>query len=160
MIKHTLNIEYFTFKSIDDLDEKDQEIIKLAVEQLQHSYSPYSEFQVGAAARLSNDKIALGSNQENASYPLCICGERVALFSASSQWPGVSIDSLAITAKNLNKPVTLPVSPCGACRQVIQEYENRQDTPIRILLKADKDEILMFKSAKDLLPFGFDQSFL
>lgn len=160
MKKSTWSISYTTYSSAKELSADEQLILKYAEEQLQHAYAPYSEFHVGAAALLDNGKITLGSNQENASYPLCMCGERVALYASSSQYPGVGVQAIAILAQNQNKPIDEPISPCGACRQVIREYEIRQSKPIKILLKADGDEILVFETVADLLPFSFDQSYL
>jgi cytidine deaminase len=154
------SIEYTKYNSPSELNEIDQKLLALATEQLAHAYAPYSQFHVGAAALLYNGSITTGSNQENASYPLCMCGERVALYAASGMHPGVRIKAVAIIAQNQNKPIKEVVSPCGACRQVIGEYENRQKAPIKILLKADGDEVLVFDSIKDLLPFSFDDSYL
>lgn len=160
MKKSNISITYTLYDSPTELTTQEQEILRLAAVQLKHAYAPYSEFHVGAAALLANGEITVGSNQENASYPLCMCGERVALYASSSQYPGVAIQAIAIIAQNQNKPINEPITPCGACRQVIREYEQRQTEPIRILLKTDGDEVLVFESGADLLPFSFDQSYL
>lgn len=157
-IPHT--IEYTKHDSPQELSDIEQELLRLAEIQLTHAYAPYSEFHVGAAALLENGSITTGSNQENASYPLCMCGERVALYAASGMHPSVNITSIAIIAQNQNKPIKEVITPCGACRQVIGEYENRQQAPIKIILKADGNEVLVFDSIKDLLPFSFDQRYL
>lgn len=148
------------YENITELDQSIREIIKQAISQLDHAYAPYSEFYVGAAALLNNGNIYTGCNQENASYPLCMCAERVALYTAGSVEPKEIITSIAITAKNPKKEIIKPISPCGACRQVILEFQNKQQSPIKIYLKADGPEIYLFESANDLLPFSFDSSFL
>jgi cytidine deaminase len=145
---------------INSLGKADISILKAATKAMDFSYAPYSNFNVGAAARLNNGQIVIGANQENASYPLCMCGERVALYNASMLSSEFKIDAIAIVAKNKNKKIDKPVSPCGACRQVIQEYENRQDSSIRILLKGESDKVLIFEGISSLLPFSFDISFL
>lgn len=152
--------QYKKYKHLDELSPLDKELMQKAVEQLDNAYAPYSGFLVGAAVRLVDASIFLGSNQENASYPLCMCGERVALYNAATYKGSIPIESLAITIKNIRMPIDRPVSPCGACRQVISEYENRHHHPIRILLKSDSNEIYEINSVSDLLPLGFNGSFL
>ena len=151
---------FISHPNVKNLDYPDQELLKFASEAMDLSYSPYSNFKVGAAVRLDNGSIVLGANQENASYPLCICGERVALFNSSINYPDHIIQDLAIVAHNENLFIPKPVSPCGACRQVIIEYELRQNSDIRLLLKGDGNEVYEFLSGKKLLPFGFDNSYL
>ncbi|MBK9257400.1 MAG: cytidine deaminase [Saprospiraceae bacterium] len=146
--------------SVDELTEQDKELISTAESMLKRAYAPYSHFHVGAAVRLTNGEIYVGCNQENASYPLCMCGERVALYNAGANRPDVPVETLAILVQNQKQPVPEPASPCGACRQVIYEFEMRHNHPIRILLKADGKEIYEIPSGKHLLPMGFDSSFL
>ncbi|MBK8514950.1 MAG: cytidine deaminase [Saprospiraceae bacterium] len=152
--------EYKIYESIEELSVPDRELMLMAVEELKNAYAPYSNFHVGAAVRLNDQSVYIGSNQENASYPLCMCGERVALYNAAANKPFVPIESLAITIKNLNMIIAKPVSPCGACRQVISEYEFRHRQAIRIFLKSDNDEVYVISSVNDLLPLGFNASFL
>ena len=146
-------------QTFDALAKEDQEILALAAESLDLAYAPYSKFRVGAALRTESGHIIKGANQENASYSLCICGERVALFNKAVQYPDATVTSLAIRVSG-SKPINRPAPPCGACLQVISEFERRQNSPIRILLQGDTDEVLYFDSVKDLLPIQFDGSFL
>ena len=119
-------------------------------------YAPYSHFHVGAAALLENDVIVTGTNQENVAYPSGLCAERTALFYANSQYPDVPVKALAIVGiSEVNGMNHTPLSPCGACRQVMLETENRFATPMRVLL-CGKEEVYIVESAKDLLPFAFD----
>ena len=146
-------------KTFDAMTSEDQKLLTLATECLDLAYAPYSKFRVGAALRTESGNIVKGANQENASYSLCICGERVALFTKAVQYPDDAVTSLAIRVSG-SKPVNRPAPPCGACLQVISEFERRQDRPMRILLQGDTDEVLYFDSVKDLLPVQFDGSFL
>ena len=148
------------YKDKDALTSIESQLMDKAIEALDLSYAPYSNFNVGAALITTNGSISKGANQENASYPLCICGERVALFNSSINHPNETVTTLAIVAHSGIKPVMKPVTPCGACRQVISEYEQRQNTPIKIILKGDSDEIYVFESGKALLPFSFDNTYL
>ncbi|HRO07729.1 MAG TPA: cytidine deaminase [Saprospiraceae bacterium] len=152
--------EYIKYNALSELTPADLELVQKAMEQLPKAYAPYSGFHVGAAVRLADDSIFVGSNQENASYPLCMCGERVALYNAAANKPDVSPMTLAITIQNQKIKITEPASPCGACRQVISEYAFRHKQPIRILLKADSEVVYEIQSNEDLLPLGFNGSFL
>ncbi len=156
----SVSFSYNIYASVDELSEEDRILMSVAIAQLEHAYAPYSKFHVGAAVRLVNGEIFTGSNQENASYPLCMCGERVALYNAAADRPHVAMATLAITIRNQRLAINKPVSPCGACRQVIAEYENRHGHKIKILLKSDSDEIYEINSVADLLPLGFNGTFL
>ena len=156
----TLTTQYRICKYPSELSASDVEILEVASGMLDYAYAPYSGFHVGAAIRLADGKIYPGSNQENASYPLCMCGERVALYNASANSPGIAPETLAIVVRNPKKAVLIPASPCGACRQVISEYENRYGQPIRILLKAESDDVFELRSVAELLPLGFNDSYL
>jgi len=145
--------------TFDALKEEDQHLLAFAAECLELAYAPYSRFRVGAALRTEAGHIVKGANQENASYSLCICGERVALFNKAVQYPNDAVISLAIRVSG-SKVISRPAPPCGACLQVISEFEKRQNKPIRILLQGDTVEVLYFDSVADLLPVQFDGSFL
>ncbi len=151
---------YKVYENTAELTSDDRKLVEKAVDQLKNAYAPYSNFHVGAAVRLTDGDEFVGCNQENAAYPLCICGERVALYNAGAVKPNVPIDTLAITIKNLNARIEKPVSPCGACRQVISEFEFRHKHKIRILLKSDGDEVYEIDSIQDILPLGFNGTFL
>lgn len=144
----------------DHLSEGDQRAINEAIRQLDLSYSPYSGFSVGAGIVLADGTILGGSNQENASYPLCMCAERVALYHLSAAKPGTKVLTMAITARNQNGIIERAVFPCGACRQVILEYERIQKSPIRLLIYTRSAKVLVAESGASILPFAFDESFL
>ena len=140
---------------IEELSEEDRQLIELAIEATNRSYAPYSHFCVGAAVLLNNGATLIGCNQENASYPVGLCAERTALFSAGVQYPDVPVKSMAIAARN-TEGVLLdePISPCGMCRQAVIETETRFKQPVRILLYGRK-KIYAVDSIKTLMPLSF-----
>ena len=160
MKKETITADFIRHTDPDSLTEGDRSLISLAKKQLDVAYAPYSNFHVGAALALANGSSVTGCNQENASYPLCTCGEHNALVSAGNAYPGIQIKTLAIVARNPNVPVTKPVTPCGACRQIIAEFEMKQNSPIRLLLHGETGDVYEFESIKGLLPLSFDRTFL
>ena len=138
-----------TFSSLRELPEEEQLLIQQALDNSRNAYAPYSRFHVGASVKLENGTCIAGNNQENASYPQGLCAERVALFSASANHPGQPIAAIALASADGNGILT----PCGACRQVLLEYEQRQGKPIRVLMANSTGEVIVVQSAKDLLPF-------
>lgn len=141
--------------SIEELSSDDAELVELAKKATGNSYSPYSNFKVGAAVRLSDGSVVLGANQENAAFPVTICAERSAIFAAQAQSPEKSILSIAIAARNENGFTSKPVSPCGSCRQVMVEIEKRYGQPIHILLYG-KEAVYVMDSIKNLMPLSFE----
>ena len=142
----------------EELSEADRELIDKAKEATQTSYAPFSKFCVGAAARLANNIIVTGTNQENAAYPSGLCAERTTLFYANSQYPDQAVETLAIAARNeRGEFLEEPIPPCGACRQVMLETEKRFKRPMRILLSGEKG-IYELRSVGALLPLSFDAS--
>nr|WP_314288588.1 cytidine deaminase [uncultured Capnocytophaga sp.] len=154
-----LNIQYTIFENFLDLPEEAQLLMNKAVEARDNAYAPYSKFKVGAAALLENGKICIGSNQENAAYPSGLCAERVAVYQASAQYPNVTIKMIAISG-TAEDPTSQPVSPCGACRQSLSEYETKQKSPIPIYFMGATGNIIRTEAIKDLLPFLFDGSLI
>lgn len=141
----------------EELTEADRTLLQAAMDATKRSYAPYSKFSVGAAARLNNDVIVTGTNQENAAYPSGLCAERTTLFYANSQYPDQAVATLAVAARTERDFLDSPIPPCGACRQVILETEKRFNQPMRILLYG-KEEVYEVKSIRDLLPLSFDGS--
>ena len=146
----------YELDSIEELSEEDRELLEHAREAANLAYAPYSNFYVGAALLLKNDKILRGNNQENVAYPSGLCAERVAIFAAGAQYPDVPIKAIAITAKSKSFKVNEPVSPCGACRQVMAEYENRYGSDIRLILQGETGKIHIVDSVETLLPMMFN----
>jgi cytidine deaminase len=138
----------------NELNKTEKIVINAAKETVRNAYCPYSHFQVGAAVLLVKGEIIRGSNQENAAYPSGLCAERTALFYANSQFPGEAIDTIAIAAFCNGRYTAKPVTPCGACRQVILEAQNRYKHPIRMILYGE-NEIYIVESVSELLPLDF-----
>ena len=140
--------------AFEDLSKQDQEILNAAKQAASRAFAPYSDFRVGAVARMSNGEIVIGSNQENIAYPSGLCGERVAMFAAGAQYPNEEVVNLAIVSpSDIADPKCF--APCGSCRQVILESELRQSNPIRLLFQVKDDMIFISESAKNLMPFSF-----
>ena len=139
----------------DLLTNSDKTLVLKAKSMLNSAYAPYSGFLVGAAVHLENGEIITGNNQENVAYPSGMCAERVAIFYAKSQFPNTKINSIAVSAISKNFLIEDVVSPCGSCRQVISEYEVKQNKNIRILLHQSDDSVIIIKSISDLLPLMF-----
>ncbi len=142
------------FLQMEELSEEDRFLVESAIKATDNSYAKYSNFHVGAALLLDDGSVVIGANQENAVFPLGLCAERTAIFAAQAHYPERSILKLAIAAKNQNGLMSKPVSPCGSCRQVILEMEERYNQPIRILLYGT-DGVYAVNSVKDLLPLCF-----
>lgn len=149
------HFSYEEFASIDELPSADALLLKRAQEVTRHAYAPYSNFRVGAAARLDNGEIITGTNQENASFPAGICAERTLLSAAASFFPGVGVETLAVSYVNESGPSDRPISPCGICRQSLQEAEQRSGRPIRLILGGQTGKVYVIAAAGQLLPFAF-----
>ena len=146
------------YDSTDAMDLSSQTLIQAAKEAAKNAYAPYSNFKVGAAVLLDNGKIIIGNNQENAAYPSGLCAERVAVFAASSQYPDAVIKAVAITAVSDSFEINTPISPCGACRQVLTEYEFKSGEDIKLILTGHVGKVLVINNVKTLLPFTFNAS--
>ena len=156
MKKTVVQSEFFEFESADELNDEDKKLVAEAKSSAKDAYAPYSNFYVGAAVLLANGMIVKGNNQENASYPIGLCAERVAIFSAGANYPGVEIKAIAITAFSKEFLIDKPVAPCGACRQAIAEYEHRYKNPIRLILIGEKGNAVVAEGIKQFLPFMFN----
>jgi cytidine deaminase len=150
--------EYETFNDSNELSKADQELLAKARAVTAQAYAPYSNFFVGAVGRLKNGELVAGTNQENASYPVGICAERVLLGNAAMLFPGVSIDTIAISYNSEQVKPTHPISPCGMCRQALLEYETRTNEPIRLILSGQEGKVYIIKTVRSLLPFAFTSS--
>ncbi len=156
----TVTAEIEVYASVEKLPKADQILMAKAKEAVENAYAPYSHFKVGAAVRLSNGKIILGNNQENAAYPSGLCAERVAIFQAGALYPQAAVKAIAICCQSVLKPVLEPVTPCGACRQSIAEYESRSGVPIRLIMTGQKGSVYVANSIHTLLPLLFNGALL
>ena len=141
-------------------DPSEANLLQAALQACDTAYAPYSNFRVGAALLLENGQIVIGSNQENAAYPLTMCAERNALATAAALYPQIKILKIAIRAKTTQGQLSQPVPPCGACRQVLYEGECRHQQDMILLLQAELGPIYRINTVKDLLPLRFDADFL
>lgn len=144
------------FENRNEMNADDQSLLRQADDAGGKAYAPYSAFHVGAAVRLKNGTIVTGNNQENVAYPSGLCAERVALFAANANHPDQAVAAIAITCHSTKFVVNRPLSPCGACRQVIAETERRYGVPIRIILAGQSGKVYVVESIKELLPLSFE----
>jgi cytidine deaminase len=156
MNNEVFSFDFNVYESIDELNNEDTELLREARKVTEFAYVPYSNFRVGAFAKLINGETVSGTNQENASYPAGICAERTLMSVASTLFPNVGIETIAISYNNLNGKSNRPISPCGICRQSFVEFQQRTQTPIRIILSGMEGKVQIIENAASLLPFSFN----
>ena len=155
MTNKEIKIAYKEYASLDELEQKDRELAQAAIDATSQAYAPYSRFNVGAAVLFEDGVIVKGANQENAAYPSGLCAERTALFYASASRPDKAMTAIAIAAGQNGKLCETPATPCGACRQVMAQYQLKSGLPMRVLL-VGAHTIWSFEKIDDLLPLIFD----
>lgn len=152
-LKHEIFIE--VYENMDKFNENERKLIIAAIRASNNAYAKYLKFKVGSAILLSNDEIITGSNQENAVFPLGLCAERVALFSASNKYPNEPIIALALSTKKELKKEEIPVFPCGSCRHAIIEQERKFNNRIKLFITGSNGKIFVIETVQDILPFAF-----
>ena len=155
MKERKFEFSFEVYDSIDELGAEDQQLLTEARNVTEQAYAPYSNFRVGAAAKLEKGNIVTGTNQENASYPVGICAERVLLSTVSSLYPDVPVTTMAVSYQSNKIKSDHPISPCGMCRQALLEFEGRTSKLIRLILAGIKGKIYVIRSASQLLPLAF-----
>jgi cytidine deaminase len=155
MNENKFEFQYEVYQDSSELNKEDAWLLTEARMVTEQAYAPYSNFHVGAAALLENGEIVKGTNQENASYPVGICAERVLLGSAATLHKDVPISTIAISYNSEEVKSDHPISPCGMCRQALLEYETRTSKPIRLILSGQAGKVFIIKTARFLLPFAF-----
>lgn len=155
MTEKELNISYREYASAGEMEPADRELVEAAVRATGGSYAPYSNFNVGAAVRLSDGRVFCGSNQENAAFPSGLCAERTAMFYASATCPDTPMVSIAIAGVQNGELCECPATPCGACRQVMAEYQKKGGMDMSVIL-AGRSKIWKFNRIDDLLPLIFN----
>ncbi|HEX2608467.1 MAG TPA: cytidine deaminase [Flavisolibacter sp.] len=155
MQESKFEFNYRVYENIDELPEEQRWLLNEAREVTAQAYAPYSNFQVGAVAKMANGEIVTGSNQENASFPVGLCAERVLLASISSLFPKIPIETMAISYKSEHQKSDHPISPCGICRQSLQEFEGRVKNPVQLILGGMSGPVYVIDSASRLLPLAF-----
>lgn len=156
MIQKELHISYAYYPQSGDLPTDYQNLLSKATEALDLAYAPYSHFQVGAAILLENGQIITGANQENAAYPSGLCAERTAMYYAGAHHSKERMIAIFVVARGEGTNDLLAACPCGACRQAMLEYEDRQKSSISLIFRAGKEGFVAVSSVADLLPFKFD----
>ncbi|WP_116128246.1 cytidine deaminase [Lewinella sp. IMCC34183] len=160
MHQRSHTISYLSVPRPEELSKADRELLAAATTALQNSYSPYSNFKVGAAAMLEDGTVVAAANTENAAYPMCICAEPNAMAAAAALRPGMPVVAMAVTVKAPNRVLDTPASPCGSCRQILSEHEGRFGHDIRLILRGEAGPVYVFERAGHLLPFGFSGELL
>ncbi len=155
MEKKCININYTEYSSKEELPAQERELLEKAIEATDGSYAPYSEFNVGAAVKMTNGEIISAANQENAAYPSGLCAERTAIFYAHAKYPQENITAIAVVAKHKGEITPGLTYPCGACRQVLSESQTRSAAPIKIIV-GSATTVLVLDSVDCILPFAFD----
>lgn len=155
-MKKTFQFNYIKYANLNNSPLSTQELMQHARDAREKAYAPYSKFLVGAALRDNKGNIYIGNNQENAAYPSGLCAERIAIFHAAAKNPDAVFTEMAVTIKSSDKLIDYPNSPCGSCRQVLAEYETKQDSNIKIYFMGEEGPVIQIDSIKDLLPFLFD----
>jgi cytidine deaminase len=155
MTAKQINIAYQEFSSIDELNAEDRELAQAAIEGMKGSYAPYSHFNVGAAVRMSNGQIVRGANQENAAFPSGLCAERTAMFAAGAKYPDKDMCSIALAGGVYGRITEEPATPCGACRQVMAQYQAKAGKPMSVIMVGAR-RIWKFEKVDDILPLIFD----
>ena len=154
-MKKQLTINYEEYAAQKELPAADRALLNDAIDALKGSYAPYSRFNVGAAVRLADGTVVKGANQENAAFPSGLCAERTAMFAASAQHPGVPFEAIAVVCAREGQLMANPGSPCGACRQVMAQYEREAGKPLHIILGSGAT-IYTFDGVESLMPFVFN----
>ena len=155
MERKEIRIAYEEYASVEEMTVYDRELSVAAVSALEGSYAPYSHFHVGAAVRLSDGTIVKGANQENAAFPSGLCAERTAMFSAGANYPGLDMAGIAVVARQDGRICSEPVAPCGACRQVMIQYQRKAGKPMSVIL-IGANRIMKFARVDNILPLLFD----
>jgi cytidine deaminase len=155
MTNKEIHITYQEYKSIEELSPEDRELAAEAIKAMEGAYAPYSHFHVGAAVRMSNGQIVRGANQENAAFPSGLCAERTAMFAAGARYPDKDMLSLALAGGVMGRLASQPATPCGACRQVMAQYQAKSGKPMSIIM-ISADKVWKFEKVDDILPLIFN----
>jgi len=155
MTEREIHITYQEYKSIEELSPEDRELAAEAIKAMEGAYAPYSHFHVGAAVRMSNGQIVRGANQENAAFPSGLCAERTAMFAAGARYPDKDMLSIALAGGVMGRLGSQPATPCGACRQVMAQYQAKSGKPMSVIM-ISADKVWKFEKVDDILPLIFN----
>jgi len=154
MKKKEIKSTFYEYDSLSELNGSQQQLIEEALRATDKAYAPYSDFFVGAAVLMKNNKLLHASNQENSAYPSGLCAERTAVFYANAQYPDIPVTAIAIAARKDGKTVREPIPPCGSCLQVLLESQRRHKTPMQVILYGS-EKIYVAENIEQFLPYGF-----
>lgn len=155
MTTKELKIKYTEYASVEEMSIEDRKLVEASIDAIKGSYAPYSHFNVGAAVLLDDGTIVKGANQENAAYPSGLCAERTAMFAAGANYPDNDMLALAVVASQNGEICPEPAAPCGACRQVMAQYQTKSGKDLAVILVGSKS-LWKFDRVDDILPFIFD----
>ena len=155
MTERQIQISYQEYNSIEEMNPEDRELAAEAIKAMQGAYAPYSHFHVGAAVRMSNGQIVRGANQENAAFPSGLCAERTAMFAAGARYPDKDMQSIALAGGVMGRLGSQPATPCGACRQVMAQYQAKSGKPMSVIM-ISADKVWKFEKVDDILPLIFN----
>lgn len=155
MVEKEYKISFQEYASVNELNAEDRELADEAIAAMNSAYAPYSHFHVGAAVRMSNGQIVRGANQENAAFPSGLCAERTAMFAASAKYPDKDMRSIALAGGVYGRLAAEPATPCGACRQVMAQYQTKAGKPMSVIMVGAK-RVWKFEKVDDILPLIFD----
>ena len=155
MTNQEIHIVYQEYNSIEEMNPEDRELAAEAIKAMEGAYAPYSHFHVGAAVRMSNGQIVRGANQENAAFPSGLCAERTAMFAAGARYPDKDMLSIALAGGVMGRLGSQPATPCGACRQVMAQYQAKSGKPMSIIM-ISADKVWKFEKVDDILPLIFN----
>ena len=155
MTNQEIHIVYQEYNSIEEMNPEDRELAAEAIKAMEGAYAPYSHFHVGAAVRMSNGQIVRGANQENAAFPSGLCAERTAMFAAGARYPDKDMLSIALAGGVMGRLGSQPATPCGACRQVMAQYQAKSGKPMSVIM-ISADKVWKFEKVDDILPLIFD----
>lgn len=155
MEQHTYQFNYQVYREIAELEPEDRDLLEAAQSAIEKADAPYSGFSVGAAVRLLNGVVVTGGNRENVSFPAGLCAERVTLSAAAALYPGVAVEALAISYRSSNGASSHPITPCGICRQSLQELQQRGGPSIRLVLGGLEGNVWVVADASALMPLSF-----
>ena len=155
MTNQEIHIVYQEYNSIEEMNPEDRELAAEAIKAMEGAYAPYSHFHVGAAVRMSNGQIVRGANQENAAFPSGLCAERTAMFAAGARYPDKDMLSIALAGGVMGRLGSQPATPCGACRQVMAQYQAKSGKPMSVIM-ISADKVWKFEKVDDILPLIFN----
>lgn len=155
MTNQEIHIVYQEYNSIEEMNPEDRELAAEAIKAMEGAYAPYSHFHVGAAVRMSNGQIVRGANQENAAFPSGLCAERTAMFAAGARYPDKDMLSIALAGGVMGRLGAQPATPCGACRQVMAQYQAKSGKPMSVIM-ISADKVWKFEKVDDILPLIFN----